>query len=99
MRTMRRKSKHVPQRTCVACRQKRDKKDLIRLVHIDNGTIEVDISARKPGRGAYLCPKKDCWEIGLKRNHLERALRTKLSDNNRQALIDYSNNLLREGQI
>ena len=90
---MRGKSKHVPQRTCVACRQRRDKKDLIRLVCIGNGIVQVDVSARKPGRGAYLCPQKDCWEIGLKRNRLERALQTKLSDNNRQALIDYGNKL------
>jgi len=72
---------------------------LIRLVHIGDGIVEVDISARRPGRSAYLCPKKDCWEIGLKRNHLERALRTRLSTNSRQALIDYSNNLPGEGQV
>lgn len=96
---MSRRNKHAPQRTCVACRQRRDKRDLVRLVQIANGIVEVDISARKPGRGAYLCPKKNCWEVGLKQNHLERALRTKLSANNRQALMDYSNNLPGEGQI
>ena len=90
---MGRKNKHIPQRTCVACRQTRDKKDLIRLVCTDGGIVEVDPSAKKPSRGAYLCPQKDCWEIGLKRNRLEHALRIKLSFDNRQALIEYSNNL------
>lgn len=93
---IRKRSKHLPQRTCIACRQRRDKKDLIRLVHTSNGNTEVDLSAKKPGRGAYLCPQKDCWEIGLKRNHLEHALRTKFSDDNRQVLLEYSNNLPRE---
>jgi len=90
---MSRKNKHIPQRTCIACRQTRDKENLIRLVCSDGGIVEVDPSAKKPGRGAYLCLQKDCWEIGLKGNRLEHALRTKLSIDNRQALIEYSNNL------
>ena len=88
------KNKHIPQRTCVACRQKRDKKDLIRLVHTENGAVEVDMPAKKPGRGVYLCPKKDCWELALKKNRLEYALRTKLSNDNRRILTQYGNNLL-----
>ena len=87
------RNKHIPQRTCVACRQKSDKKDLIRLVCGENGAVEVDIPAKKPGRGVYLCPKKDCWELALKKNRLEYALRTKLSSANRQFLVQYSNNL------
>ena len=86
-------NKHIPQRTCVACRQKKDKKYLIRLVCAEDGVVEVDMSAKKPGRGAYLCPKKDCWEAGLRKNRLEYALRTKLSDDNYRVLIEYSNNL------
>ena len=93
---MRAKSKHLPQRTCIACRQIKEKKALIRLVRAENGVAEVDISGKKPGRGAYLCPKKDCWELGLKKNRLEYALRTKLSDDNRQILIEYIHSLLEE---
>jgi predicted RNA-binding protein YlxR (DUF448 family) len=91
--TMRSKNKHLPQRTCIACRQVNEKKSLIRLVRTENGTAEVDISGKKAGRGAYLCPKKVCWEMALRRNRLEYALRTKLSDDSRQILIAYSNNL------
>jgi predicted RNA-binding protein YlxR (DUF448 family) len=90
------KSKHLPQRTCIACRQIKEKKALIRLVRAENGVAEVDISGKKPGRGAYLCPKKVCWESVLKKNRLEYALRTKLSDDNRQILIEYIHNLLEE---
>ena len=66
---------------------------MIRLVCNRDGVIEVDLSAKKPGRGAYLCPQKDCWELGLRRNHLAYALRAKLSEGNRRILIEYSNNL------
>jgi predicted RNA-binding protein YlxR (DUF448 family) len=93
---MRPKSKHLPQRTCIACRQVREKKTLIRLVRAENGGAEVDIFGKKPGRGAYLCPKKVCWESVLKKNRLEYALRTKLSDDNRQILSEYIHNLLEE---
>jgi predicted RNA-binding protein YlxR (DUF448 family) len=93
---MKAKNKHLPQRTCIACRQIKEKKALIRLVRAENGVAEVDISGKKPGRGAYLCPKKVCWELVLKKNRLEYALRTKLSDDNRQILIGYIHNLLEE---
>jgi predicted RNA-binding protein YlxR (DUF448 family) len=90
------KSKHLPQRTCIACRQIKEKKALMRLVSIGNGVAEVDISGRKPGRGAYLCPKKNCWELALRKNRLDYALRTKLHDDNRQSLFEYSHDLLEE---
>lgn len=90
---MKPKNRPLPQRTCVACRQKRDKKDLIRLVRTDNGVVEPDLSGKKPGRGAYLCAKKDCWVEGLKKNRLEYALDTKITAENRQALISYGNSL------
>jgi predicted RNA-binding protein YlxR (DUF448 family) len=93
---MRSKNKRLPQRTCIACRQIKEKKALIRLVCAENGVVDVDISGRKPGRGAYLCPKKVCWELVLKKNRLEYALRTKLSDDNRQILIEHIHNLLEE---
>ena len=96
------KSKHIPQRTCVACRQVREKKNLIRLVCTPDGIVAVDISAKKPGRGAYLCPKKDCWQVVLRKgkieliSRLEHALRTRLRNNNLQVLIEYGNNLPEE---
>jgi len=90
------KNKHLPQRTCIACRQIKEKKALIRLVRAENGFVEVDISGKKPGRGAYLCPEKVCWASVLKKNRLEYALRTKLSDDNRQILTEYIHNLLEE---
>jgi hypothetical protein len=87
------KTRSIPQRTCVACRQVRDKKDLVRLVSTGDGMIEIDVLTKKPGRGAYLCPRKTCWELALRKNRLEYALRTRLCDDNRQALSEYIHSL------
>jgi len=90
------KSKYPPQRTCIACRQVKEKKTLIRLVRTENGAAEIDIFGKKPGRGAYLCSDKVCWELALKKNRLEYALQTKLNEVYKQALIEYSHKLLEE---
>ena len=68
------KQRHVPQRTCVACRQTRAKRDLIRVVLLAEGGIAVDESGKRNGRGAYLCRDQACWEQAIKRGSLSRAL-------------------------
>jgi predicted RNA-binding protein YlxR (DUF448 family) len=93
---MRSESEYLPQRTCIACRQIKEKKALIRLVSTENGVAEIDVFRKKPGRGAYLCPKRTCWELALRKNRLDYALRIKLHDDNRQTLLEYSHNLLEE---
>ena len=85
--------KHIPERTCLACRQVRPKRELIRLVRISDGSVEVDTGGRKAGRGAYLCPEPECWDIGLKRSRLEHALHTSLTQDNREQLIGYGKTL------
>jgi hypothetical protein len=90
---MRAKSKSLPQRTCIACRQVKEKKDLIRLVSTENGIAEIDVFGKKPGRGAYLCPRRTCWELALRKSRLDYALRTRLHDDNRQTLREYIHNL------
>lgn len=84
--------KHVPLRTCIACRQTASKRDLIRLVSTIEGVV-IDSKGRKPGRGVYLCPVRECWENGLKGNRIEFGLRTKLSPENRQMLFAYGKDL------
>jgi predicted RNA-binding protein YlxR (DUF448 family) len=81
-------SKHPPQRTCVACRQVKDKEHLVRLVRIADGSVKV-ASGREAGRGAYICRQASCWQEGLKGERLERALRTKLSPESREQLREY----------
>lgn len=92
-RSTNRTVKHITQRTCMACREVKPKRELIRLVHIDNGGIEVDVSGKREGRGAYLCRKPACWEIGLKGGRLEYALRTSMSQDNKEQLIRYGEKL------
>ena len=86
------KQKHVPQRSCVACRGKKDQRDLVRLVCNDS-QVEVDSSGKKTGRGAYLCREFECWDSGLQQKRLDHALRTKLNLENRQQLLEYARSL------
>jgi hypothetical protein len=67
--------KRMPQRTCVGCRKVRDKRQLVRLVRTPEGTVEIDKTGRRPGRGAYLCRQRSCWETALQKRQLEHALR------------------------
>lgn len=70
------RQKHVPQRTCVVCRETGAKRALTRVVRTGEGAIEVDPTGRKNGRGAYLCDKKECWEKATTTSILAKALRT-----------------------
>lgn len=86
-------TRHIPQRTCVACRKIRPKGQLIRLVRISDGEVKVDTSGKRVGRGAYLCLVEECWEIGLEGGRLEHALRTTVTQDNREQLIKTANKL------
>jgi len=82
-----RRSKHVPQRTCVGCREILQKRALIRIVRGPDGVV-VDPTGKSHGRGAYLHDKRSCWLNGVK-GSLGHALRTELTDQEKQALLDY----------
>mgnify|MGYP000104497861 CR=1 FL=1 len=70
--------KHVPLRTCIACRRQRPKRELIRIVRTPAGQLELDLKGKQPGRGAYLCPDRRCWEMAEPRQ-LGRALKCEVS--------------------
>ncbi|MFO7739025.1 MAG: YlxR family protein [Desulfatiglandaceae bacterium] len=72
---MPRRKGHIPVRTCVSCGEKRSKTDLIRLALDVKGEVVRDDAAGVPGRGAYVCPVKDCWENLDKGGRLSRAFR------------------------
>ena len=86
------KPRHIPQRSCIACRDKKNKRDLVRLVY-NTGIVEIDMKGKKPGRGAYLCAKYECWDTGLRKSRLEYALGITLGSENRQALLEYGSSL------
>lgn len=84
--------KHVPQRTCVACREVLPKRGLVRLVRTPEGVV-IDPTGKKTGRGAYLHDKRSCWEKALKSDLLERALKTELTIEERERLRAHGNTM------
>lgn len=74
------KQKKVPVRMCVACRQGKPKKELIRIVRNKEGGVGVDLTGKAQGRGAYLCPSVDCLEKAVKSRALQRALECELTE-------------------
>ncbi len=83
-------TRQPPQRTCIACRSTSGKRELVRVVRTPAGGVEIDLTAKKPGRGAYLCPRPECWESALKKGRLEAALKTKLSPDERLRLSEFA---------
>ncbi len=82
-----RKSKHIPQRTCIGCREVLSKRQLIRLVRTGEGIV-VDPTGKLAGRGAYLHNQKSCWQSALK-GALAHALKTELTEQDKQKLRAY----------
>jgi predicted RNA-binding protein YlxR (DUF448 family) len=80
-------SRPVPQRTCVACRRVGNKRELVRLVRTIAGDIVIDRTGKKEGRGAYICPERTCWEKALKGKQLSVALRSNITQENREKLV------------
>lgn len=72
--------KRNPQRTCMGCNQKKDKKDLIRIVKNKSGQITIDKTGKLEGRGAYICDNKDCLEKIIKNKRLERVFDMQISN-------------------
>ena len=86
--------KHVPQRMCVACRTARPKRELVRIVRLsspkDEGTVMVDETCKRNGRGAYVCRQQICWETALARRQLERALKVTVTAETAAQLREYA---------
>ena len=76
--------KHVPQRTCVGCREVIAKRALVRIIRTPEG-VRIDPTGKAAGRGAYLHAQRSCWERGLK-GALAHALKIELTDQDRETL-------------
>ena len=72
------KVKKLPQRQCVGCRERKEKRELIRVVRSPEGGISLDFKGKKPGRGAYLCPNSECLKKAIRAKALERAFDTRI---------------------
>ena len=66
--------KKIPQRQCMGCRERKAKRELIRVVRGTDGNVSLDFSGKAPGRGAYICPNAECLKKALRSKALDRSL-------------------------
>ncbi len=78
----------VPQRMCVVCRTTAAKRTLTRVVRTADEGVQIDRTGKRNGRGAYLCDQPGCWQRAIEMDVLAKALRTDLTDEDRQRLRD-----------
>src|SRR5574339_401689 len=88
--------KHVPQRTCVGCREVLPKRKMIRVVRTSEG-VQMDPTSKLAGRGAYLHDRRECWERGLK-GALAHALKTTLTSEEHATLESFMNTLPQDAE-
>lgn len=72
-------NKKKPARTCMACNSQKEKQDLLRIVKSKEGIIEVDLTGKKSGRGAYICKSEECLNKVIKSKRLERVFEKEIS--------------------
>ena len=66
--------KKIPQRQCMGCRERKAKKEMIRVVRCTDGAVQLDFSGKVNGRGAYICPSLECLKKARKSQSLDRSL-------------------------
>ena len=96
VKTQTRRPKHVPLRTCIACRETKPKRELLRVVRTPDGHVQLDSTSKKSGRGAYLCARLACWENAMKKKRLEQEFELTLSDEDRAGLETFMATLPRD---
>lgn len=74
------KQKKIPLRMCAGCGEHKQKKEMVRVVKSPEGEISLDLSGRKPGRGAYICPSLECLQKARKAKRLERTFSCQIPD-------------------
>jgi predicted RNA-binding protein YlxR (DUF448 family) len=70
--------KKIPQRQCMGCRERMEKRQLIRVVRTPEGNVQLDFSGKCNGRGAYICPKAECLKKSQKSKALDRSLEVEI---------------------
>ena len=72
--------KKIPQRQCMGCRERKNKRDMIRVVRETSGKVSLDFSGKLNGRGAYVCPDPECLKKARKAKSLDRSLDTPIPE-------------------
>ena len=70
----------IPLRKCTGCGEMKPKKELLRILLQPDGTITIDATGKKNGRGAYICRNIECLEKAVKHKGLEKSLKVKIPD-------------------
>ena len=83
------RTRHIPERKCVACGLKAPKRLLTRIVRTPQGSILADASGKASGRGAYLCISPGCWDKAVRRGGLQRSLKVTLTAQDQQSLLEF----------
>lgn len=74
------KTRKIPMRMCNGCMEMKPKKELIRIVKSPEGELSVDLTGKKPGRGAYICKDTNCLESAIKSKRINKNLETVVND-------------------
>jgi len=85
------KKKHQPIRTCVGCKVLKPKHELLRIVKKKNCVIELDLTGKAPGRGAYICHNIECAKISRKHRGFDQTFKLDVPDTFYIALLEYFN--------
>ncbi len=85
--------RHIPQRSCIACRRTDSKRALIRVVRTPHQGVQIDSTGKLAGRGAYLCQARPCWQKAFKSSALNRALKTAVTVDELAALRAFADSL------
>ena len=72
--------KKIPQRQCMGCRERKNKRELIRVVRCTDGTVNLDFGGKMNGRGAYLCPNPECLKKAIRSKALDRSLEVEIPE-------------------
>lgn len=72
--------KKIPMRMCTGCGEMKPKRELVRVVKSPEGEVSLDLTGKKPGRGAYVCRSADCLRAARKARHFERAFSCRIPD-------------------
>ena len=86
--------RHIPQRTCIACRTAEAKRGLVRIVRRPTGQVAPDLTGKQAGRGAYLHKDAGCWKESLRKGRLARALHTVISPEDQAVLESFMNEFI-----
>ena len=71
-------NKKIPVRRCVGCQEMKNKKEMIRVIRTKEGEFLLDATGKKNGRGAYICPSKECLGKAVKSKGLERSFKQEI---------------------